>query len=214
MKYDPDVHHRRSVRLKKYNYSQAGWYFVTICTQNHECLFGNIVQGEMNLNDAGRMVKKWYLELENKFSDIQCLEYVIMPNHFHAIIQNVGVGRQIGIDRTQGGEHQEGEQHQEGEHQEGEHIGSPLQDQNVGADLCVCPSTGSPLSQVIQWFKTMSTNEYIKGVKTQGWKRFNGQLWQRNYYEHIIRDEKSYDQIVEYIINNPLKWETDKYYVL
>lgn len=60
----------------------------------------------------------------------------------------------------------------------------------------------------------MSTNEYIKGVKTQGWKRFHGQLWQRNYYEHIIRDEKSYDQVLEYIINNPLKWETDKYYVL
>lgn len=115
MKYDPDIHHRRSIRLKEYNYSQAGWYFVTICTQHHECLFGNIVQGEMNLNDAGRMVKKWYLELENKFSDVQCLEYVIMPNHFHSVIQNVGVDRQIGIDRTQGGERQEGEQHQGGE---------------------------------------------------------------------------------------------------
>ena len=213
MKYNPDIHHRRSIRLKGYNYSQAGWYFVTICTQHHECLFGNIVQGEMNLNDAGRMVKKWYLELENKFSDVRCLEYVIMPNHFHAIIQNIGIDRCVSTDRNKQGEYQKF-----GEHQEGEHIGSPLQVeynhsiQNVGADLRVCPSPSSHLSHVIQWFKTMSTN-YIKSVKTQGWKRFNGQLWQRNYYEHIIRDEIAHDQILEYIINNPLRWEIDKYYV-
>ena len=112
----------------------------------------------------------------------------------------------------------------------------------VGADLCVCPDdiwptskqgqtrrsapTGtekpgeresgehidSPLHAMIQWFKTMTTNEYIRGVKNVGWPRFNKKLWQRNYYEHIIRDKKSYHQISEYIKTNPLKWQDDKYY--
>jgi REP element-mobilizing transposase RayT len=68
---------------------------------------------------------------------------------------------------------------------------------------------GSPLQRVMQWFKTMSTNEYIRNVKTNNWPRFDGKLWQRNYWEHIIRDEKSYSAISEYIINNPLKWNND-----
>jgi len=72
---------------------------------------------------------------------------------------------------------------------------------------------GSPLHGIVQWFKTMSTNEYIRGVKTLGWKPFNGKLLQRNYYEHIIRNEKSYQTIADYIVNNPAKWEDDKFYM-
>jgi len=72
------------------------------------------------------------------------------------------------------------------------------------------PPQGSPLGTVMQWFKTMSTNEYIRGVKTLDWKRFDGKLWQRNYWEHIIRDERSYNAIRKYIINNPRKWDVDK----
>jgi hypothetical protein len=70
---------------------------------------------------------------------------------------------------------------------------------------------GSPLHRVVQWFKTMTTNEYIRGVKTLGWQPFNGKLWQRNYWEHIIRNEQSYQTISEYIINNPSKWNDDKF---
>ena len=69
---------------------------------------------------------------------------------------------------------------------------------------------GSPLHRVVGWFKTMTTNEYIRGVKTLGWKRFDGKLWQRNYYEHIIRNEKSFETISDYIIDNPAKWNQDK----
>ena len=82
-KYNPDIHHRRSFRLKGYDYSQAGLYFVTICCQNKECLFGEIDNGVMALNDAGRMIEKWYYELENKFPDKKCHEFIIMPNHIH-----------------------------------------------------------------------------------------------------------------------------------
>ena len=72
--------------------------------------------------------------------------------------------------------------------------------------------TGPPLHAVVQWFKTMTTNEYIRGVKQKNWQQFNKKLWQRNYYEHIIRSEKSYLQISEYIRTNSMKWYEDKYY--
>ena len=173
---------RRSIRLRGYDYSRAGAYFVSICTKERKCLFGDIENQEMALNAAGRMLDKWYVELENKFKDIRCDEYIIMPNHFHAIIQNIGP---------------------------------------VGADLRVCPDNhrhgrtsgehiGSPLHRVIQWFKTMTTNEYIRGVKQYGWVPFPGRLWQRNYYEHILRSENEMSRIREYIRNNPAQWATDK----
>jgi REP element-mobilizing transposase RayT len=166
-KYNPDIHHRRSIRLRGYDYSQEGLYFVTLCTQNHECLFGEIADGEMRLNEIGKMIEKWCAELSHKFQDIILDAHIIMPNHFHAIIVNTG---------------------------------TPAA---VGADLRVCPDmrcpdmrcpdtwgehAGSPLHAVVQWFKTMTTNEYIRGVKTLGWQPFNKRVWQRNYYEHIIRD--------------------------
>ena len=219
MNYNPDIHHRRSIRLKGYDYSQAGLYFVTICTQNQLCLFGKIENREMILNDPGIMIDKWWNELKHKYRNIELHEQIIMPNHFHGIIQIINeIGSGFGF---------------------GFGFGS------VGADLRVCPDDtddtwqiskqgqtrrsaptgtekpgerepgehiGSPLHAMIQWFKTMTTNEYIRGVKNVGWPRFNKKLWQRNYYEHIIRDKKSYHQISEYIKTNPLKWHDDKYY--
>lgn len=170
--YNPHIHHRRSIRLKGFDYSREGLYFVTICVQNRACLFGDVENGVMILNDMGRMVEKWYYELQNKFHDMKCREMVVMPNHFHCIVENVGAPDDL----------------------QGEHIGSPLRG-------------------VVQWFKTMTTNEYIRGVKTLGWPPFNGKLWQRNYHEHIIRNEQSYQTISEYIINNPAKWAVDKFYM-
>ncbi len=179
---------RKSIRLKGYDYSQAGLYFITICVQDRECLFGNIANGIMKWNDAGKMIMKWYYELENKFPDIKCGEHIVMPNHFHCIIHNIG---------------------------------------NVGADLRVCPNNaqslrigqsppisgehvGSHLHRVVQWFKTMTTYEYIRNVNMNNWRRFDGKLWQRNYWEHIIRNEKSHQTISKYIVNNPVKWNADK----
>jgi len=196
MQYNPNIHHRRSIRLKGYDYSQAGAYFVSICTHNRACLFGNVVGEEIVLNDAGRMVEKWYFELENKFPDILCDGYVIMPNHFHAIIINA-VGADLRVcpndlrvcPDQMGGPDQMGEHNKTGEH------------------------TGSPLHRVVQWFKTMATNEYIRGVKQNGWQPFPGKLWQRNYWERIIRDENELNRIREYIINNPLNWHDDEHYV-
>ena len=206
MPYNPSLHHRRSIRLKGYDYSQAGSYFITICVKDRAHLYSIIENGKMILNDAGEMINKWWQKIPEKFPDIELAAYQIMPNHFHAIIINNGPGitaaaavradpcvcpLMIGDDadaETIWGEHNFDDT------KSGEHVGSPLQD-------------------ILQWFKTMTTNEYIRGVKNLGWTRFNGKLWQRNYWEHIIRDEQSYNRISDYIINNPAKWLDDKFYM-
>jgi len=252
-KYNPRIHHRRSIRLKGYDYAKAGLYFITICCQGRICRFGRVENGEMKLNDAGAMIEKWYYELENKFPDIKCNEMIVMPNHFHCIIQNVGADLRVcpnlanitagnqgvvvpgnpGVvvpgnpgavvpdntnqitagnsnhdimDDTTSIHMNNTNDNNSGEHVDlGEHLGSP---QHLG----LFQQIGSPLGSVVQWFKTMSTNEYIRGVKTLGWKPFNGKLWQRNYYEHIIRNEKSQRTISNYIINNPMNWDKDKFH--
>lgn len=196
MQYNPKIHHRRSIRLQGYDYSRAGAYFVTICTPNRECLFGEIVPGEMRLNEAGRMVWHWYNELENKFPDIQCDECVCMPNHIHFIVVNVGADLRVRPSvpdlRVRPGVSPP--RNVASPRKEGEHIGSPLR-------------------SIVQWFKTMSTNEYIRGVKQSGWRPFPGKLWQRNYWEHIVRNDQDLNGLREYIRNNPARWELDKLFV-
>jgi len=86
MKYDPDIYDRRSMRLKNYDYSQSGAYFITVCSYNKACLFGDITGNEMRLNDAGHMAQKWWRETAEKFRHIELDEFIIMPNHFHGII--------------------------------------------------------------------------------------------------------------------------------
>jgi REP element-mobilizing transposase RayT len=179
--FNPTKHHRRSIRLKGYDYTSQGAYFITIVAQSRKCLFGEIIEGEMILNEAGQMIVKWWNKLPNKFPHVILGAFVVMPNHFHGII---------------------------------------IIQKNAGADLRVCPEqtgehTGSPrpnasLPQIIQWFKTMTTNEYIRGVNQLSWPLFIGKLWQRNYYEHIIRNEKSLQRITDYILANSSRWQNDR----
>jgi len=91
MTYNPDIHHRRSIRLKEFDYSQAGAYFVTICTENRECLFGVVEDAQVEMNDAGNMAQNVWHELPGRFSEIHLDEFIIMPNHVHGIISIVGV---------------------------------------------------------------------------------------------------------------------------
>ena len=184
MPYDPDSHHRRSIRLRGYDYSQPGAYFVTICTQGRECLFGQIVGQEMVPNEAGRMIDTWWHGLPQKFPHCNADAFVVMPNHIHGIIV--------------------------------------IRDDIVGGDPCVGPDQrvraqgahgGARLPRIVQWFKTMTTNAYIRGVNERAWKGLAGRLWQRNYYEHIIRDEAAYLKIAEYIQTDPQRWQEDTYHV-
>jgi REP element-mobilizing transposase RayT len=181
---DKDKHRRRAIRLRGYDYAQAGAYFVTIVTQDRACLFGEVVNGEMQLNDAGRMIEQWWFELNRKFSQVETDEFVVMPNHFHGTV--VIAGDPVGADLRVGPD-------SEGAHVDGEGT-----------------HAGVPLPTIVQWFKTMTTNSYIRGVKMLGWTPFAGRLWQRNYYEHVVRGEKEMNSIREYIANNPLQWELDR----
>jgi len=175
------IYHHHSIRLKNYDYSQSGAYFVTICTHNREFLFCEIVNCKIVLNEKGKMVEKWWYELNNKFTNIETDLYVVMPNHFHGIlvINNPPVEADIRV------------------------CTDNITDQSKGEH------TGSALHKIVQWFKTMTTNDYIKNVKTKNWAPFDKKLWQRNYYEHIIRNEIELNRVREYIMNNPLKWELD-----
>jgi putative transposase len=191
------MHNRRSIRLHDWDYSRSSAYFVTICVEKRECLLGGIVDGKMVLNDAGNMVEKWYMKLAAKYFNINCDEHIVMPNHFHAIITIVStpaVGADPRVCPNLVGNHTK----------KGEHMGSPLRKSKI------IGQKPANVSEIIQWFKTMTTNEYIRNVKKDGWPSFSGKLWQRNYYDHIIRDEKSLYQIRHYIRNNPAGWETDE----
>jgi len=90
MPYDPNIHHRKSIRLKGYDYSQAGMYFITLCVQDKLCLFGEVVNGEMVLNDAGRVANACWLNIPEHFPNAILYEHIVMPNYVHGIIEFVG----------------------------------------------------------------------------------------------------------------------------
>ncbi len=183
-KFNSEKHNRRSIRLKGYDYSRQGAYFVTICTQNRECLFGNIQQNKMILNHAGEMVLETWNELSIKCPSIVIDESIIMPNHVHVIICIVGaplVGA-LPWDARQGG-------------------------QKTRAGTRPAPTV---LGNVVGIFKSISTHQYAINVNANNWPPFPGKLWLRNYYEHIIRTENEINRIRHYITNNPLQWDNDK----
>lgn len=184
MKFDPEQHHRRSIRLDGYDYSEPGAYFVTICLQQRKPLLGEVVGDNVRLNDAGLMVKRWWAELPGRSPMVDIDEYVVMPNHLHGIIV---IAR------------------------------NPETAANVGAALRGRPEeTGHPpggaptLGDIVGWFKTMTTNEYVRAVRGCGWTPFPGRLWQRNYYEHIVRNRDDLDEIRQYIAGNAARWKFDR----
>lgn len=203
-------HHRRSIRLKDYDYARAGYYFVTICTQNREHLFAEIIDGEMILNDAGKMVKRLWYEIPHDFSNINLHEFIIMPNHIHGIIEIIDIHKRnnnicpVGVPLvgTQYADSQNGLEkdndvnfHHEGDRhvlQKGNHKGLPLR-----------------VGDIVGVFKSKTTNEYINMVKKGLLSSFHKRIWQRNYYEHIIRDDAGYERVATYILNNPLTWDDD-----
>ena len=177
MRFDPDKHHRRSIRLPGYDYAQPGAYFITVCVHDRRSLFGEVIDGQMRLNEAGRMVERWWRQLPNKFASAMVDEFVVMPNHIHGIVINVGADPRV----------------------------RPGPDDAANQDTLM----GAPLPGILRWFKTMTTNEYIRGVRDGRWTPFSGRLWQRNYYEHVVRDEKGLNAAREYVRHNPAKWSED-----
>ena len=160
---------REANRLKQYDYSQAGNYFVTICIQDRVCLLGDIVNDNMILNDAGKMIENSWRQSPEYYDGVEIDSCQIMPNHLHGIITIDDQGR--GGSRT-----------------------APIS------------MPRKPLGRIIGAFKTVSTKRINLHRRTP-----SKPIWQRNYFEHIVRNDKELTDIREYIVNNPIQWELDKY---
>jgi len=183
----PAEHRRRSMRLQSWDYSQEGVYFVTVCTQNREYLFGGIIDGLMHLNASGEMVVAAWDELPERFPFLELGAKVVMPNHFHAIVIISRRGDPGDRPALLQGEHQV---RPYGKRAQGTPAGS--------------------IGRIVQAFKSVTTHQYIRGVRDCGWPPFPGKLWQRNYYEHIVRDEEEWQRIHDYIAANPINWALDR----
>ncbi len=228
------IHNRKVLRLKGYDYSTVGYYFLTICCQNRECFFGNIEKGKMILNDAGKMVEKWYFELVNKYPDKRCHEMIIMPNHMHCIIENVLIAHDtfknenINSNDTFQRDAHEGTSLRGRPVDENQYFANDKIDDDEKRGCTIDENNdhkmplsqygmqniiyGASISDVMDWFKTMTTNEYIRGVKQFGWKRFNKKLWQRSFNDKIVHTDYSLSRIRNYITNNPTNWGKDKFF--
>ena len=175
MPYNPDVHHRRSIRLKEYDYTQKGAYFITIVTYRREPLFGEIVDGVMQLNESGEIARReWFKTAELRpFVELYEDEFVVMPNHAHGIL---------------------------------------WMNDDVGAERRSAPTdmphvTAGSLGAIVRAYKSAVTYAINAARQTRGMV-----VWQRNYYEHIIRNDADLNRIRNYIVNNPLKWADDDLY--
>jgi len=202
-KYDPQIHHRRSIRLKGYDYSQAGAYFVTICVHQRECLLGDVVNGEMRLSRFGKIVYYAWLDLPKHYPHVVLDAFCIMPNHVHFIIVLIDDGRD-GSSRLSkvslpAGRDGSCEIAQTSPITKSLLTESPMPAQETH------PNTRHPLSEVIRAFKSFSAKR-INALRKTTYSPF----WQKNYYEHIIRNDRAWNAIAWYINNNPLHWQLDR----
>lgn len=198
-KYNPDIHHRRSIRLKGYDYSRSGLYFITLCVVDRICVFGNIVDGKMQLNDIGRLVEEeWLNTVDIRKGDVRLHNYIVMPNHFHAIIEICECMDECDSSQILNGCNM-GECECRGE----SYSPQILNTDNVGE--CDLPLRMKSPSKTV--------GAIVRGFKGAVSRQLGYSVWQRNYYEHIIRTGESYRQISDYIVNNPTKWQDDKFYI-
>lgn len=212
MEYDPQKHHRRSIRLKGYDYTQVGAYFITICTWQKECLFGEVIDGKMELNRYGEVIQYNWFDLMRRYSDIRLDSFIIMPNHLHGIILLIGdrknscvIGSNSEISSTtdlRG----VGAGLESSSVEKTKIFGEPaptVHGDNAKSKSAKCCG----LPEIIQGFKTSSATRINQLRRTTGVP-----VWQRNYYEHIIRDDLALQNIRKYITNNPLSWQRDELY--
>ena len=280
-RYNPDFHNRRSIRLKGYDYSIEGLYFITICCQNRICRFGTIENGKMILNEYGIIAYNEWVNTPKIRPNVELGEFIIMPNHIHGIIAitdrppirrgelhsplldssqldliqthsplldssqlhstlldsddikkgvcnrgvcNRGVCKTPLPDVGITGEYQKGECNSPipdvgntGEYQKGE-CNSPIPgvcktpQPSVGkTGVCSRGECNSPLRSPSQTVGAIVRGYKSSVTKQLGVLGFNEKLWQRNYYEHIIRNDQSFQNITEYIITNPMKWDNDTF---
>jgi REP element-mobilizing transposase RayT len=202
MKFDPQIHHRQSLRWRGYDYASEGAYFLTICTQGRICLLSKIEKGIILPGEIGGMIESAWLDLPLRFPTIGLDYYAIMPNHFHGIIflNDSGADTRPAPTSNSGADTR------------------PAPTSNSGADTRPAPTSNSgadtrptpTLGDIVCAFKSLTTREYARGVRESGWPMFEKRLWQRNYYEHVIRNEDELNRIREYVIENPANWDQDE----
>ena len=229
-RYNPNIHHRHSVRLKTYDYAQEGLYFITICVKNHLSVFGNITKNNMELNEIGEIVCNEWLKTAELRSNVQLHNFVVMPNHFHGILEitrrgvacnalacnalacnaptcnvptcNVPVGNALACKTN---------------------IATNNIETNNIATMGVARNAPTDNTTTNEYMSSISPKSGEMGVIVRAFKsavtkniRFAGYdfEWQRNFYEHIIRDYDDYSRIANYIANNPKKWEDDCFFVV
>ena len=217
--YNPKIHHRKSIRLKEYDYANANWYYVTICTQGKEHLFGKVINNKVVLNSFGKIVQEEWLRTKEIRKNVDLDYHVIMPNHIHGIIiieYNANELQIIGGRDTM--------------HRNNFNVGATRRvaqnntpNNNIGAITQLIENSrdtmhrvptertfGSPipnsLSTIIGAFKASVTRR----INKISWSHQS--IWQRNYFEHIIRNDEDLYRIRKYIRQNPLKWQLDEYY--
>ena len=175
---------RKSTRMEGYDYSLPGAYFMTIVIQDRLCLFGDVVDDEVRPNLAGIMAQQSWEELPLRFPSIDLDAFVVMPNHIHGIVL---IHRPVGASL----------------------VGALAPDVKRFGGVRKITSVGPSLGDVVGAYKSITTVRYGQGVKANGWRRFTGRLWQRNYYERVIRDAEEMERAREYIVNNPIGWKED-----
>jgi putative transposase len=202
VKYNPEKHHRRSLRLKGYDYSSPGAYFITICTHQRECLFGEIVDGEMQLNELGQIAAHEWARSADIRQEIEFDAWVVMPNHIHGIVMINAIDRDADdVNRA--------------------NCHSPLPVRaNCHSPVQVGANGNSPMHSPMHppmKMKSCSLSSFVTGFKSATTKQINIHrntwkipVWQRNYYEHIIRNEEALQHIRRYVHNNPIVWQQDQ----
>jgi putative transposase len=214
MKYNPKIHKRKSIRLKGYDYSQAGLYFITICCERRgnpsRLPFGQIDKNEMILNENGIIAYNEWGKLAERFQNFEIDVFQIMPNHMHGIIvlnDTVSVGAGFTPAQNDANTQNANTQNANTQNANTQNANEKGQPQGIAHTI----------SDIVGAYKSLVNNECLEIYKSNCVRaglapaRF-GKLWQRNYYEHIIRNEQSYQTISNYIINNPAKWQEDKFY--
>jgi REP element-mobilizing transposase RayT len=198
MVYDPRIHHRRSIRLRGYDYAGGGAYFITICTQGKKFLFGEIVEGEMKLNEAARLIQKTWDALPGRFESVVLDVFQVMPNHLHGIFVLPGPGLEPSLAEVTGAPIMQPSA--------GNFVGRSRENKGTASR----PRTGgkpprrTSMGDVVGAFKSISTITLNKFMSRPGARPLH-----ENFYEHIIRDTGELEIIREYIVNNPQHWLED-----
>lgn len=194
MPYNPDKHHRRSIRLKGYDYAAEGLYFITLCTAQRQCLFGVIVNGQMQLNSLGQIVAHEWMKTPQIRPNFDLDAWVVMPNHIHGIVV-IHSSHPPNDEITPVGAHRRAPRGL------ATHGDDPLPNAKSG----IAYRRPHSVSSFVAGFKAVTTKQINIQRNTAGTP-----IWQRNYYEHIIRSEDSLHYIQQYIYNNPVTWRDDQ----